>query len=130
MNSSIKYTPKSLNDHKNFVEHILSIIDTKLQFIEYRTNAFIKSYVKSPYNLSNLNDSYDMLSLDLRLSPTDNEKIFNQIEEYSKTTRLLLIMRKKLCGKNASIIYNLLSQDEYLNSEYLEIELVLEKSLA
>ena len=127
MNSSIKYIPKSLSEHKYFIEHILSIIDTKLQFVEYKTSAFIKSYVKVPYSISKINGPIDVLSFDLRLSPTDNEKIFNQIEEYSKTTRLLLMMRKKLCGKTASVIYDLLSQDKYLNSEYLEIELILEE---
>lgn len=130
MNSYIKYIPKSLSEHKHFIEHILSIIDTKLQFVEYKTSAFIKSYVKAPYSLSDINDSFDIFSLDLDLSSADNENIFNQIETYSKTTRVLLMMRKKLCGKNASIIFDLLSQDKYLKSKYKEIEALLEKNMS
>ena len=46
MDSLIKFTPESLKHNDAFIDHLLSIIDTKLQFIEYRTSKVIKSAAK------------------------------------------------------------------------------------
>lgn len=120
MDSSIKFTPESLKNHAAFVEHLLSIIDTKLQFVEYRTSKVIKSMVKEPYG------QFDLLLHDEDDSNFEedlqNGEIFNHIEEYSRTTSLLLLMRTNLCDKNTSLIYGLLSNDKYLEFNDIELE--------
>ncbi len=121
MDSLIKYTPESLINDVVFVEHILSIIDTKLQFVEYRTSKTIKSLVKE----SNIYTDSDLEKENITIEVIENEKVLHQIEEYSRTTSLLLLMRVNLFGKNASLIFNLLSNDKFL--EYSDIE--LEKKL-
>ncbi len=125
MDSLIKFTPESLSNNDAFVEHILSIIDTKLQFVEYRTSKIIKSLVIE----SNIYD--EMIFEEGKMVNTEigNEKVLNQIEEYSRTTSLLLLLRVNLYGKNASLIFNLLSDDKYLKFNDLELEKKLINSL-
>jgi len=116
MDSLIKFTPESLKNHAAFVEHLLSIIDTKLQFVEYRTSKVIKSMVKEPYG------QFDVLLHDEFDEDLQNGELFNHIEEYSRTTSLLLLMRTNLCDKNTSLIYDLLSNDKFLEFNDIELE--------
>ena len=128
MNSAIKYVPESLTDHRAFTEHILSIIDTKLQFVEYNTSALIaehtnqEKYFAQPPPL--LKETTPVLA-----PSTITDKVFSQIEQYSKTTCLLLILRSSLCGKNASLIYELLTDNQFLNFRDEELQKMMEKSL-
>ena len=130
MNSFIKYIPESLNDHKAFVEHMLSIIDTKLQFTKHRTNALISSYSSSPVLADDKDTALlENFTLDHSISPKENEKIFVLIERYSKNTNLLLLLRAKLTEKNVSLVYDLLNNNRYLNYENEVLEKMLEKSM-
>ena len=127
MDSLIKYIPDSLKNNDAFVEHVLSIIDTKLQFVEYRTSKIINSCVnESNYPLG----SEFHEEIELNIKGVKNEEIFNQIEEYSRTTSLLLLMRINLYNKNVSLIFNLLSDDKYLNYNDIELEKELTNSLS
>jgi hypothetical protein len=130
VNSFIKYIHESLSDHKAFVEHLLSIIDTKLQFTKHRTNGLISSYSSTPVLQK---DRYSALpenfTLDMDNAPSANEKVFVLIEKYSKTTNLLLLLRSKLAAKNVNLIYDLLNNDRFLGYEGEELEQLLEKSL-
>lgn len=110
MNSFIKYIPKSLDDHKAFVEHLLSIIDTKLQYVKHRTNKLIASYESSAV----YENEIDGFLIDSIKLPTEQEEIFSLIETYSKTTKLLLLLRTKLNQQNVSLVYDLLNNDRYL----------------
>ncbi len=129
MNSFIKYIPESLNDHKAFVEHMLSIIDTKLQFTKHRTNALIASYNTSTV-LEGANDTafLENFTFDLGIAPSEDEQIFILIEKYSKTTSLLLLLRNKLKENNVSLIYDLLNNDRYLSYESEDLEKLLENN--
>ncbi len=127
MDSLIKYIPDSLKNNDAFVEHVLSIIDTKLQFVEYRTSKIINSSVnESNYPLG----SEFLEEIELNIKGVKNEEIFNQIEEYSRTTSLLLLMRINLYNNNVSLIFNLLSDDKYLNYNDIELEKELTNSLS
>jgi len=131
VNSFIKYTPNSLNEHKAFVEHLLSIIDTKLQFVKYRMNALISSLSASPITESDSGSDHliEHLSLNLSTLPSDQEAVFSLIEKYSKTTNLLLLLRTKLNGKNVSLVYDLLNNDRYLNYDHEALGTMLENSM-
>ncbi len=125
MNSFIKYIPESLNDHKAFVELILGIIDTKLQFVKHRTDTLIKTH-----HLSSIIEDEDYppdiysksseFKEDILLN-NHEEEIFSLIELYSKTTNLLLTMRTELRTSNVSRIYDLLSEDRYMLFENDEL---------
>ena len=118
MDSLIKFTPESLHNNAAFVEHLLSIIDTKLQFVEYRTSKVIKTMVNVP------NGGFDgFMDDEFQIEETiETSEVFNQIEEYSRTTSLLLLMRTNLSGKNASLIYDLLSDDKFLKFKDIDLE--------
>ena len=127
MDSLIKFTPDSLRNNDAFVEHVLSIIDTKLQFVEYQTSKFIKSTVNdSNYPL----ESENWEEMEFNFEDIKNEKVFNQIEEYSRTTCLLLLMRVNLYAKNVSLIFNLLSDDKFLKYHDIDLEKKLINSLS
>lgn len=126
MNSFIKYIPKSLTEHKAFVEHLLSIIDTKLQFVNHRTNALISSLSRSTVFASTLDsDQNNFISSDPGELPSEQEALFSMIEKYSKTTNLLLLIRGKLNEKNVSLIYDLLNNDSYLEYDNKTLEELL-----
>lgn len=123
MNSFIKYTPESLNDYKAFIELILSIIDTKLQYVTHRTDTLINTY-HSSLSFSDIHSvdffiNEKALNEDVLLA--NREEVFSLIEQYSKSTNLLLTMRTKLCAANVSRIYDLLSNDHYLLFENEEL---------
>jgi hypothetical protein len=61
-------------------------------------------------------------AVEFNLEEIENEAIFNQIEAYSRTTSLLLLMRINLFGKNASLIFELLSDDKFLDYNDIELE--------
>ena len=129
MNSFIKYIPESLNDHKAFVELLLSIIDTKIQFAKHRTHALISSYSNTPVT----QDDYQSVllenfSLDLRNAPTESGIIYSLIEKYSKTTYLLFQLRKSLSHDNVSLVYDLLSNDKFMMYESEELDSLLKKN--
>ena len=124
MDSLIKFTPESLHNNDAFVEHLLSIIDTKLQYVEYRTSKVIKTMVKVPNGQS---DDF-LMDDDFQIEEAiENSEVFNQIEEYSRTTSLLLLMRTNLSGKNASLIYDLLSDDKFMKFNDIDLEKKLVK---
>jgi hypothetical protein len=119
MDSLVKFTPDSLKNNDAFVEHILSIIDTKLQFVEYRTSKIIKSVIKEPNPLA---ESLFDVEEEFNIEEIENEELFNQIEEYSRTTCLLLLLRINLFGKNASLVFELLSDDKFLDYNDIDLE--------
>lgn len=128
MDSLIKFTPESLENNDAFLDHILSIIDTKLQFIEYRTSKIIKSAVDEPNAVSD-SAFHHQLEYDVN-QDMKSDKMLNHIEEYSRTTSLLLLMRVNLSGKNASLVFDLLSEDKFLNFEDIDLEKKLIDSLS
>lgn len=127
MNSFIKYIPESLNDHKAFVELLLSIIDTKLQFIKYRTDVIITDY--SEFTISNEPSGNSYPFLDNHPDIEGVELMIGTIEKYSKTTKLLLLLRSKLSVHNVSLIYDLLNNNRYLNYDHKSLDQLLEKNL-
>ena len=127
MDSLIKFIPDSLKNNDAFVEHVLSIIDTKLQFVEYRTSKIIKSSV---HELNYPPGTEYEEEIIFNIEGIKNDEVFNQIEEYSRTTSLLLLMRINLYNKNVSLIFNLLSDDKYLKYNDIELEKELINSLS
>lgn len=124
MNSFIKYTPESLNDHKAFVELLLSIIDTKLQFVKHHTNVLISSLSESTVEAGSepayLPESYSEETI------AEGEIMIDMIERYSKTTNRLLILRTKLSKHNVSLVYDLLNNNHYLEYDSKTLQRLLD----
>lgn len=125
MDSFIKYIPESFSDNKAFVEHMLSIIDTKLQFVKHQTNELIASYSTSAIYQSSDSPFIEDISSELLNTPLESEKVFSRIEHYSKTTNLLLQLRTNLSQKNVSLIYDLLCNDRFMEFESKALEKLL-----
>jgi hypothetical protein len=130
VNSFIKYIPESLKDQKAFVELLLSIIDTKIQFAKHRTHALISSFSNTPVT----QDDYQSVllenfSLDLGDAPTESGIIYSLIEKYSKTTYLLFQLRKCLSHDNVSIVYDLLCNDKFMLYDSEELNSLLKENV-
>ena len=130
MNSFIAYYPESYKDHQAFVELILSIIDTKLQFIKDKTVSLIHSnslqFDCPPILQHNIQrceiEHFEYIFTD------ESEEVFKTIEFYSKSTNLLFLLRSSLTNENVSRIYDLLSNDRYLHFEHEELLAVVHGS--
>jgi hypothetical protein len=122
VNSFIEYIPESLNDHKAFIDLILSIIDTKLQYVKHRTDLLINAH-----NIAFSEAGYHTIELQSNSTIDEDsilanrEQVFSLIEQYSKSTNLLLTMRTEISESNVSRIYDLLSNDQYLHFETEEL---------
>ena len=115
-----------LKSSNSIVEQVLGIIDSKFQFTKYQTNKLIKTHLqKKSIDVSNCDDNYDYLSK-IEKGVGHDATIFQYIESYSKTTHLLLFLRNLLNTANAKIIFELLSDDIYLNFSQKELKIIVE----
>lgn len=110
----------------SIIEQVFGIIDSKFQFTKYQTNKLIKEHLqKKSIDVSDCNENYDYLSK-IEEGIGHDATIFQYIESYSKTTHLLLFLRNFLNSSNAKIIFELLSDDIYLNFSQKELRIIVE----
>ncbi|MEM9823797.1 MAG: hypothetical protein AAF985_22120 [Bacteroidota bacterium] len=77
-------------------EAVFAIIDSRIQFIEYEQSNLVKQHEDSPLNE--------------RL-----EKLIRKIEQFSRSLKLLLLLRSHLNLENAKTIFDLLTNGKYLS---------------
>jgi len=126
MNSLITTEAK----RRPLTEQIYAIIDTKLQYIDYQTNKMISSMLgtdisDTPKPTAQLDEFF---KFDQAHSNCDS--FLDKMEEYSKSKRLLLIMRSQISDENAKFILGLLSDNTFLkfDEKYLKILFKVEPS--
>ena len=111
-------------------EQIYAIIDTKIQYIDYQTNKMISSMLGNSVNDAPKPSKQldDFFKFDKAHSNCDS--FLDRMEEYSKTKRLLLIMRSQISDENAKFILGLLSDNTFLkfDEKYLKILFKVEPS--
>ncbi|MEL6925935.1 MAG: hypothetical protein AAFO94_17975 [Bacteroidota bacterium] len=109
----------------SIIEHVYGIIDSKFQFIKHRTNRLIETQMDNQsIQIPDLIDGEDLMQ---RLGKIGHDaSILQHIEEYSKTTRMLLFLRNYLCNANSRIILDLLTDDIYLNFNERELKIVID----
>jgi len=85
-----------------FIDQLYSIIDTRLQYIEFHTQAIFKACS------GKLASSHT-----IQHSPLGS--ILDHIEQYSKIKKQLLFLRSLIKRENARSIYDLLQEDRFKN---------------
>lgn len=77
-------------------EAVFAIIDSRIQFIEYEQSNLVSRHEESPLN-------------------EQLEKLIKKIEHFSRSLKLLLLLRSRLNLDNASTILELLTNGKYLS---------------
>ncbi len=98
-----------------FIDQLYSIIDTRLQYIEFHTQAIFKACSGELAN-----------SHTLQHSPLSS--ILDHIEQYSKTKKQLLFLRSLIKRENARIIYDVLQEDRFKGYTEKEIKELLHEA--
>lgn len=112
MSSATTKCLKKNNGAPAIIEHVLGIIDSKIQYIDYQTNQAIQSCTNPVYN-DCTEEELEVLIATETFAKDDN-KVLDHIESYSKNISLLLVIRTKLNQLNAFLAFELLSRDNYL----------------
>lgn len=115
----MQLTPENQRHNPAIVEHLLGIIDTKLQFIEYYTAKILNAIVDEPDETA----AQEFPALpEVDIEKMEHNNVIDHIEAYSRTTYLLLFIRANLHEKNASTVFDLLAENKYLNYSGKELE--------
>lgn len=105
--------PSLYSNKPDMVEHVLGLIDSKIQQIDFKTKQVISSFVDIDSIQVNP-PKYGLGEIpNLESSLANNERVLSQIEKYSKTLRLLLLMRAKVDLDNAILVMYLLEENKY-----------------
>jgi len=100
MNNQTQHQIKPELVTRAFIDQLYSIIDTRLQYIEFHTQAIFKACsgeLATSHTLQN--------------SPLGS--ILDHIEQYSKVKKQLLFLRSLIKRENARGIYDLLQEDRF-----------------
>ncbi len=112
---------RTLNEEQLLVNQVKSIIDTKIQYIDYQTNQIVSAIIGTDLpNVPKPNvDPKDVSSFNF--SHNNCDSFLTLMEEYSKTKRLLLTLRQETLSSNSGFILDLLSENRFL--VYTDVEL-------
>ncbi len=104
------------------IEYLYGIIDSKSQYIDYQLNAVINSSL-------NLGSQLDVKTITekniyLHTSKFENQLVFDKIVQFSKTKRLLLILRSMLELHNTEVVMELVTDNLFM---YYSEKLLIQK---
>ncbi len=115
-------TLDTLDDVERIEENVFAIIESKIQYNEYRINNAANSFI-------NLEDT----ALTAQKSPSEmkrivfnNEHIIDLIRKYTGAINLLLVLRSKLSKENAYSIFSILKEDQYLSFSKFDLVSLIE----
>jgi len=115
-------TLDTLDDVERIEENVFAVIESKIQYDEYRINNAANSFI-------NLDDN----ELAAQKSPTEmkrivfnNEHIIDLIRKYTGAINLLLVLRSKLNSENAYTILSILKDDQYLGYSKFDLVALIE----
>lgn len=96
------------------VENLYSIIESKIQFIEYRTNEMLNAYLEADEKAHQVSDYENPGIQEMSFTGSVNDFVFSQIETSSRSIHRLLQFKSVLSSQNALAILDLLTDDKYL----------------
>lgn len=108
------------------VEHVYGIIDSKFQYLRFNTNNLIRDHLRDCLVPSPDGIEGQVRTFEKTINKKIEQNMLNHIEDYSKTTRLLLFLRNCVCSQNAKLIFDLLTEDIFLNFSEREIKIIIE----
>lgn len=110
--------PKVGRTNASVVENIYSIIDSKIQYLDYRTKELVRPLLGDPTQKFKeglpLNESPETLKI--------KEQWFLAFEKYSRAKKILLLLRNYLDKENALLILSLLADDQLLKLSQKDLE--------
>jgi len=103
-----------------FVEGIYSIIDSKIQYLDYQTRELLNPTIGENTPKKNLTQSGQK---DLKI----DEQWFSAFEKYSKIKKILLFLKHYLIRNNANqekamLVLSLLADDQYIKLSQKDLE--------
>ena len=107
----------------SIVENIYSIIDSKIQYLDYQTRELLRPLIGE-------NTQKDILSSEKK-DPMDlkiEEQWFLAFEKYSKVKKSLLFLRNYLNNENALLVLSLLADDQLILMSQKDLEYILDVS--
>lgn len=117
----------SSQSQHQLMENILEIIDSKIQYIKFNLEKTIRSSAPTREHSSHLSPpqrAYNEASSNQLLASTD---ILDKIEVASKIINRLLLLRNNLNPYNAKLIFELLSNNTYLDYSSEDLKKVVDK---
>lgn len=99
---------------ENLFEEVYVILDSRIQYLEYKAN--------------NLMDYCLPKNLDVKASITQSfEQMMTKLKELSRSLKLLQILKSWLYKENASLVFDLLTNDKYLKYSEQKLERIIRK---
>ena len=112
-------TAQQLNESEmDLSKQVFSIIDSKIQYTKFMIKEVVKGYI----DLDTIQPAAAGTSFINNIYQT-NASIFDKIEYYNKCLRRMLLLRNQLNYWNSKTIFELITDNKYLN--YTEDNLVL-----
>jgi len=92
------------------MDQVLGILDSKIQYQEFRINQAVKSYVDiEPINSKEGEKSNNVFSPILE----NNARVLENIDDASHIIKLLYIIRKGLTHENAKLVLDLFAEKRF-----------------
>lgn len=113
--------PKVGKANGSIVENIYSIIDSKIQYLDYQTRELFRPFIGE-------NTQKDEKSTP-KMDPMDlkNKEVwFLAFEKYSRSKKTLLLLRNYLNKENALLVLSLLADDQLVNFSQKDLEYKLD----
>ncbi len=118
---------KNLTDDVNLVEALHTIIDSKIQYADFKMNTSISNYSKLEKTKPTANQTQSEIIMSLESINSSKEKLMRCIEHHTHYINLLLIIRKYLEEHNANSVLDLLNEDKFLIYDKMTLERQLKK---
>lgn len=124
-----KFKQDDFKNPEELIEYLYAIIDTKIQYMEYQSRIVTGAFVD--IDKLDLNSKSNTLGGGLELLETimiSNGRILEKIQEYSATTKLLLILRNQLNKNNAIPVLELLTDNKFTQLTDKELNIFIKKA--
>ncbi|MEM6318546.1 MAG: hypothetical protein AAF960_12820 [Bacteroidota bacterium] len=109
--------PKVGRTSPSMVENIYSIIDSKIQYLDYQTRELLRPLIGE--NTQRDNKSHQNTGpKDLQMT----EKWFLAFEQHSRVKKTLLLLRNYLDKENALLVLSLLADDQLAQLSQKDLE--------
>ncbi|MFK8104986.1 MAG: hypothetical protein AB8G15_20885 [Saprospiraceae bacterium] len=101
-------------------EQVYAIIDSRIQYLEFRASKFYQTYTDKNERLTNPSAKSNLIF-------NQFEQLLSGINQLSKSLKLLSLLRTKLIKDNARTILYLLTNNKYLNHTEESLKRILIK---
>lgn len=110
--------PKVGRTNVSVVENIYSIIDSRIQYLDYKTKELVRPLIGENTPKKVVGKSRCAIPSILKIE----EQLFLHFEKHSKIKKLLLLLRNYLDKENAFLVLSLLADDQLLLLSQKDLE--------